>query len=126
MNAFITDNHTVIRQIFGDCKDAELTMIPTLLDALDVKGATLTMDAMACQVSITEKIIDRKADYLIGLKKNQPTAYADAVQLFAMKDFPCDSWKETDKGHGRLESRSYLSINISKDNMRSFEKFAGI
>lgn len=126
LNAFITDTHTVLRQQFGDCKDAELTMIPELLDTLDVKGATLTMDAMACQSSITDTIISRKADYVIGLKMNQPTAYNEVTQLFTLKDVNPDSWQELDKGHGRLECRSYLSIDVQKYALPSLEKFTGI
>ena len=126
LNAFITDNHTVLRQLFGDCKQAELTMIPELLDTLDVKGATLTMDALACQSSITETIISRKADYVIGLKRNQPTAYNDAATLFARTDICPDSWQEVDKGHGRIECRSYQTLDIQKYALPSLEKFAGV
>ena len=127
LNAFCTDTHTVLRQHFGDCKDAELAMIPELLDTLDVKGATLTMDAVACQSSVTGTIISRKADYVIGLKKNQPSAYDEAAQLFSMNDVVADAWEEVDKGHGRLEYRSYLSINVQKKYaLPSLEKFTGI
>ena len=126
LNAFCTDTQTVLRQIFGDCKEAESTMVHDLLDTLDVKGATVTIDAMGCQASITEAIIAQKADYLIGLKKNQPNAFCDVEQLFAMQDIDADHWEETNKGHGRLEIRSCLSIDVKKYALPSLDKFAGI
>ena len=35
-----------------------------------MKGDIVTTDAMSCQKKIVEKIIDKKADYTIGLKQN--------------------------------------------------------
>ena len=38
---------------------------------LDVKGATMTTDAMGCQKEIAKKIIESGNDYVLQLKKNQ-------------------------------------------------------
>ena len=47
-----------------------------------IKGAVVTIDAMGCQREIAQKIIDKKADYLLALKGNQGTL-RDDVELFA-------------------------------------------
>jgi predicted transposase YbfD/YdcC len=38
---------------------------------LDVKGATMTTDAMGCQKEIAKKITESGNDYVLQLKKNQ-------------------------------------------------------
>jgi len=37
---------------------------------------------MSCQKTITKKITDKKADYVLGLKENQPTLFDDANTYF--------------------------------------------
>ena len=58
------------------------TAIPKMLDTLDVKGAVVTIDAMGCQADIAEKIIEREANYLLALKKNQPSLYESVEEYF--------------------------------------------
>jgi len=41
-----------------------------LLDLLDIKEATITMDAMGCQFAIADKIVDLQAGYVLALKGN--------------------------------------------------------
>ncbi len=43
----------------------------TILEAVNVEGALLSMDAMFTQKANATLIIDKKADYLMGLKGNQ-------------------------------------------------------
>jgi len=91
-------------------KSNEITAIPALLDVLDVQGATLTIDAMGCQHAIVEKIVEKKADYLIGVKNNQPSLAEAIESLFAATDAGVREGRlqqdiTLDKDHGRLESR---------------------
>lgn len=51
--------------------------IPRLLDMLSIDGAIVTIDAMGCQRGIAQKIIDKKADYVLALKGNQGTLRED-------------------------------------------------
>jgi predicted transposase YbfD/YdcC len=39
-----------------------------LLDLLTLEGAIVTIDAMGCQREIAQKIIDKKADYILALR----------------------------------------------------------
>jgi predicted transposase YbfD/YdcC len=54
-----------------DEKSNEITAIPELLTLLDLRDATVTIDAMGCQVAIAQQIRDQKGHYVLGLKGNQ-------------------------------------------------------
>ena len=47
------------------------TAIPELLQLLDLQGALVSIDAMACQTKIAKTIIEQKGDYLLAVKGNQ-------------------------------------------------------
>lgn len=92
-------------------KSNEITAIPELLDLLAIKGAIVTIDAMGCQKKIAEKIIDKKADYVLGLKGNQGSLRDDVELLFdeqmanGFKDIAISRTLKTDADHGRIETR---------------------
>lgn len=107
VSAFASELGIVLGQLKTEEKSNEVTAIPELLDLIDIKKAVITIDAMGCQSKIVEKIVDKEADYLIGLKGNQGTLNDDVRLLFAAKPqgttFHND--EEHDKGHGRIETR---------------------
>lgn len=113
VNAWISSNSLILGQLKTSEKSNEITAIPKLLDMLFVKGCIITIDAMGCQRDIAEKIIDKKADYVLAVKGNQPTLMKDIVDWFdfaeenKFKDFEYDYHKTLDKGHGRIEKRKY-------------------
>ena len=89
-------------------KSNENTAIPELLDALDIIGAIITIDAMGCQHSIAAKINESDADYVQGLKANQ-AGLAEAIKLWFYKANASNRpyWQDTqtEKDHGRIETR---------------------
>ena len=108
----------VLGQVKVAEKSNEIVAIPKLLDMLAVEGAIITIDAMGCQRAIAQKIIDRKADYVFGLKGNQGSLRKD-VDLFIAeqkaKNFADTtiSQSETidaDNG-GRIETRTATVIH---------------
>ncbi len=52
-------------------KSNAITAIPQLLDLPALEGVIVAIGAMDCQKAIVAKIIDKKADYVLGLKGNQ-------------------------------------------------------
>ena len=52
-------------------KSNEITAIPKLIDALDLRGCVVTIDTIGCQKSIAESIVKAGADYVLCAKKNQ-------------------------------------------------------
>jgi predicted transposase YbfD/YdcC len=98
-----------------DEKSNEITAIPELIDLLALKGAIVTIDAMGCQRKIAEKIIDKGADYVFGLKGNQGSLRRDVELLFAeqhacgFKDIAISRASSLDGEHGRIESREVFA-----------------
>lgn len=82
ISAWVREDGISLGQVKTDEKSNEITAIPKMLDTLDVKGAVVTIDAMGCQVDIAEKIIDREANYLLALKKNQLNLYESVEEYF--------------------------------------------
>lgn len=72
VSAWACEARLTLGQVATDAKSNEITAIPLLLALLDLKGATVTIDAMGCQKEIAQTIIDRKGDYLLALKDNHP------------------------------------------------------
>lgn len=63
VSAFATESRLVLAQQKVAEKSNEITAIPAVLDMLDIKGHTVTTDAMGCQRNIAGKIYDKGADY---------------------------------------------------------------
>lgn len=107
ISAFASEMGLVLGQLKVEGKSNEITAIAPLLEVLDIAGATITLDAMGCQSKIVDKIVEKKAHYLIGLKGNQGTLNEDVRLLFAQKPSAMRfvAAEAVDKGHGRVERR---------------------
>jgi len=121
----------VIAQSDCDRKTNEIKLIPELLKALNLKGCTVTIDAMGTQTQIVEQIVQQEGDYLIGLKSNQPTLFEDAQETFKAieatidRSDPSQYFESNDKGHGRIENRKvYLCRDLTR--FRTLHKWKGL
>lgn len=110
VSAFVAENQITPGEINVEEKTNEITAVPELLDLIDVEGSIITADAMSCQKKITEKIIQKKADYIIGLKQNQPLLYKDAKDYFDEFSTELPIISTNEKGHGRIEKREYCLL----------------
>jgi predicted transposase YbfD/YdcC len=117
VSAFAARPRLVLGQVKVSEKSNEIVAIPRLLDMLSIDGAIVTIDAMGCQRSIAQKIIDKKADYVLALKGNQGTLRED-VEVFAAEQKANGfrdttiSWDQTvDGDHGRIETRTTTVIH---------------
>ncbi len=132
VSAFAAENRLVLSQQAVADKSNEITAIPELLKLLDVKKAIITIDAMGCQKEIAAQIVEQKADYVLGLKDNQPKLHEEVKDLFlrgletdfsGMKHQECQT---TAKGHGRLETRTYHLIRPSKQWLEGHPEWKGL
>jgi len=117
VSAWATANSLVLGQVKTDEKSNEITAIPQLLEALEVAGCIVTIDAMGCQTEIAKKIVEKDADYILALKDNQGNLYEDTVRLFddlqdsQYKAYEFDYAKTVNKDHGRIEIRECWTIS---------------
>ena len=94
-------------------KSNEITAIPELLEKIQIKGQIITIDAMGTQTAIAGKIRQKRADYVLALKKNQYTMYEDVKEYFSNEEFQKEmrekgAYKKTrEKAHGQIEIREY-------------------
>jgi predicted transposase YbfD/YdcC len=111
VSAWASQNSLVLGQLKTDAKSNEITAIPQLLDALELAGCLVTIDAMGCQKKIAAKIVEKGADYLLALKENHPTLYEAVTGYFtsatAQEEFntALDFAETEDRNHGRIECR---------------------
>lgn len=104
VSAWASANNLVLGQRKVDDKSNEITAIPKLLAALELSGTVVTIDAMGCQRTIAEKIIGKKADYILAVKDNQQLLLDDIKDSFRMLAADTVA-EEIDCGHGRVERR---------------------
>lgn len=109
VSAWASENELVLAQIALEDAGHELTVIPDLLDLLDVAGASVSIDAAGCHKEIAEQIIEQGGDYVLSLKGNQGKLYDAAKWLFdynLSESIPMDTTQTFDVAHGREESRT--------------------
>jgi predicted transposase YbfD/YdcC len=71
VSAYATEHGLVLAQRAAEEKKGELTVLPELLDGLDLRGCLVSLDALACRPEIAQRIVGRGGDYLVTLKGNQ-------------------------------------------------------
>ncbi len=129
VNAWLSHDNLILGQVKVDKKSNEITAIPKLLEMLHLKGAIVTTDAMGCQKNIVRKILDKKADYVLAVKKNQPDLY-EYIDFLFTKAKNDDSMifqtsQTVEAGHGRIETRNYSTI-ADKTLLAGIDDWAGV
>ncbi|MGI4872639.1 MAG: ISAs1 family transposase [Janthinobacterium lividum] len=112
VSVWVADAHLSFGQTQIGAKTNEKTAIPALLDTLDIAGSVVTIDAIACQPSIVERVVAGGADYVIALKKNARTLFEQAHDHLLARAAHLPTHRSQEKGHGRGEVRS---VQICQD-----------
>jgi len=109
-----------LAQLAVDAKTNEIKALPKLLDLLDLRGHTVSLDAMGCQKEIARKIHLAGADYLLALKGNHGNLHKRVVEFFESPKQVKDAKKRgkvisfcdvKNKGHGREERRIVMTTD---------------
>ncbi len=129
VSAFATTSRLVLGQEAVADKTNETTVIPILIERLaandGLKGALISIDAIATNPAIATTIRDAQADYLLAVKANQPTLRCEIETFFA--DAPpasLESTTDVDKGHGRIEQRT-VTVAREVDWLEGDRRFPG-
>ena len=129
VSAWAASNRLVLGQKKVEGKSTEITALPELIKVLDLAGCIVTIDAMGCQKEIVKKIVEKDADYVIAVKKNQPTLYEQIKRLFKQaiethgKDLNMSSFNSQELNRGRKEIRNYLMLTDVAERIDSLGKW---
>jgi predicted transposase YbfD/YdcC len=134
VSAWAHQNGIVLGQRKVDEKSNEITAIPQLLDDLYLAGSIVTIDAMGCQTAIAQKIIDKKANYVMALKGNQGQLHEDVRKWFEWAEESQfqgmeHSFAQTiNKNHGRIEIRQCWALTDPRafEVIRHYDGWAGL
>jgi len=124
VSAWANQNGLLLGQVKVDEKSNEITAIPKLFEFLELSGCIVTIDAMGCQEDIARDIIEKKADYILSARDNQPTLM-EGIHDTARFCTPDDTDEQTDKGHGRIETR-ICSTYSDLSHIENLSKWTGI
>ena len=101
-------------------KSNEITAFPVILNDLSIEGCVISIDAMGCQKEIARHICGKKADYVLGLKLNQPTLFDGVAEAFENlgkeEDLSNGMYysSESTVDHGRIEERVCRVLSADK------------
>lgn len=109
VSAWLSEESISFGQVEVAKKSNEITAIPRLLEALDCEGGIITIDAIACQKTIVEKIIEKKADYIIALKENQGELFQQINEYLEKNKAHLPCYSQLNKDHSRGEKRVVYS-----------------
>jgi predicted transposase YbfD/YdcC len=112
VSAWATERGVVLGQVATATHSNEITAIPALLQVLDVRGATVTIDAAGCQKAIVRQVRAQGADYVLAVKGNQKNLQ-EVVQFQLGRGHSNvlrSKLKTREKNHGRMEQRSYTAM----------------
>ncbi len=122
VSAWACEQQLVLGQVKTEAHSNEITAIPELLALLDLRGATVTIDAIGCQKSITTAIRAEGAHYVLALKANQPWLHQRVCAFHAAttaepkrywRGVAHESYATVEKDHGRIEKRCYTVLDAT-------------
>jgi predicted transposase YbfD/YdcC len=105
VSVFAGQNKLSLAQYKVDEKSNEITAIEPLLEMLDIKGKTITIDAMGCQKEIAKYISKKEAHYILAVKDNQKNLH-EQIQSAFKNAVIADTFTTLEKEHGRVEERN--------------------
>jgi len=109
VSAWADKNELILGQLRVYEKSNEITAIADLLTSLFLKGCLVSIDAMGCQHTVADAIVDKECDYLLAVKGNQGVLQENVLDSFRFFK-PDDIVTDSNTGHGRVETRKCTVI----------------
>jgi predicted transposase YbfD/YdcC len=125
ISAFVGENQITLGEIKSESKRGEIKEIPKLLDMIEVSGHIVTIDSIGCQLEIVKKLTEQKADYVIGLKKNQRNLYKAAEEHLSQGVRAFEKTSTVGSEHGRIEIREYY-LETDTDWLKQRSDWSGL
>lgn len=121
VSAWASEEGIALGQVATEEKSNEITAIPQLLEQIELSGSLITIDAMGCQKTIAQMIVEGGGDFVIAVKDNQPKLRAAIEGYFEkhlerdLADLQYRQFETSEKSHGRLDERSYYLTKVPPD-----------
>lgn len=109
VSAWASENELVLAQLALNENRNELSLIPEVLNLLDLEGASVSIDAAGCHQEVAEQVVTQGGDYLLSLKANQGRLFDEVNWLFEYQRAEAvamDQAETFDVSHGRQETRT--------------------
>lgn len=126
VSAWGCEQRLVLAQIATDAKSNEIAAVPKLLGMLALKGTIVTADALNCQRTIAQQIVDQDGDYALALKGNQGRLHDDVILL--LNDPECKATTSApvvEADHGRIETRT-ATVSTDIDWLQQEHQWPGL
>lgn len=104
-------------------KTNEIPVARALLPALPLAGRVLTADALHTQVETAQAILDAAGAYLLVVKSNQPTLYAECAAYFTDPTARVGRTTTIDRRRGRTETRTLYTTTCLNAHLTRYSRF---
>ena len=123
MNAIDAATGLVLAQLPIQNKECEITAIPELLKVLDIRGSTVTIDAIGTQTEIMGQIIRQGGHFVLTVKRNQPQSYGEIEKYFRelSEDYGRMSWDPCFRPRYPEMMKMYEEICLKEKNRDRYE-----
>ena len=105
VSAWVSEHRLVLGQERVAAKSNEKTAIPELLKSLDLNDSLVSIDAIACEPTNAELIVEGGGHYLLALKRNQASLFEQVSERMQQTKSQLPVAEHVDFGSGRLETR---------------------
>ena len=123
--AYLPKEGIVLMEVAITGKGSEIPAAPIVLKSIDLRGKVVMGDALHTQRPVSTQIVETGGEYIWFAKGNQPQMeenirlwFEPDVQPIPGMNFPpkdFETAQQTNKGHGRLETRTLTVSSQLKD-----------
>jgi predicted transposase YbfD/YdcC len=114
LGAFFNKILSSVGQVMLSSEENEITAMLKLLETIDIKGKTVTGDAIFAQKKIVDAIDKKEGNFVFTVKNNQENLKHELEKAFAeASPEKLEEYSEgANKAHGRIEERSIKMIEM--------------
>ncbi len=127
VSALAHDSGQIVGQAYynGD-KESERPAVLQLLTDRGLCSQKITLDALHLTPKATKAIHEAEGVYLISLKSNQAHLYRYCICNSLTRKASYERTDEQQRGHGRLDQRTYACYNLDTDALAARWRKAGM
>jgi predicted transposase YbfD/YdcC len=131
VSAWSVEGGISLGQLSTADKSGEIAAMTELIERLEVKGATLTIDAAGCQTAIADQIVAAGGNYVLALTGNQANtlketeAWIECQMESDSPDVVKQTHEVTEKNHGRQTTNWYTQFEVP-ESMTTRHRWAGL